>query len=236
MMPDTRDLPGLHIRSSGAGPTVVTTHGLGDDLEVFADLTDRLTESGYRVVRWDLPGHGASWDVEVADSSDGLAALEHVLARQPHPVILLGHSLGGYLSLAYAARNRDDVSALVLLSTGPGYRNPRSRAGWNTYIGQAAQQMTLAPGAGALAHQHDSTVIDSLPGLTIPVLHMLGGRDRRYRDGAEYMAATLPDSRLATIAGARHSPHRTHADAVGATTLKFLATVSPTRSHHEGAP
>lgn len=234
-------LSSLHICSSGDGPTVVATHGLGDDLTVFGDLTKRLAESGYRVVGWDLPGHGDSWDVEVRSSADGLAALEHVLAGQPRPVILLGHSLGGYLSLAYAGRHPDDVSALVLLSTGPGYRNPRSRAGWNDYIDQIARRMTLAPGAGVLAHQSDSAVIDSLPGLTVPVLHMLGDGDRRYRDGAEYMDQALPHSRLVTITGARHSPHRTHADEVAKATLEFLTAtrdspVPAVRPRHEGAP
>ena len=36
--------------------------------------------------------------------------------------MLVGHSLGGYLSLAHTLDHPDDVAALVLIATGPGFR------------------------------------------------------------------------------------------------------------------
>src|SRR5262252_4224311 len=40
-------------------------------------------------------------------------------------------ALDGYLSLAYHVAHPDRVAALVLVDTGPGYRNPEARARWN---------------------------------------------------------------------------------------------------------
>lgn len=223
------DLSALHIRASGTGPTIVATHGLGDDLDTFGALAPRLNQAGYRVVSWDLPGHGRSREVEVTNSGTGLAALEYVVGLQKTPVILLGHSLGGYLSLAYAARHMPEVSALVLISTGPGFRDIRARAAWNAYIDRVARKMDLTPGTAVICHQADSQAIDSLPSLTVPVLHLVGDADDRYRNGALYMETALPSSRLVTIEGAHHHPQTSHAESVSEYVLEFLsATTSAT--------
>lgn len=220
---ETSGLSSLDLQESGVGATIVATHGLGDDRTVFDGLTRNLNQAGYRLVRWDLPGHGSNWDVKVVGNATGLAALEHVVTQQPGPVILLGHSLGGYLSLAYALRHPHRVSALVLLSTGPGFRSDTRRAVWNDYIDRVAQRMRLAPGAHLLGHQADGQVIESLPRLTLPVLHLVGDSDERYHPGAQYMDAALPHSRLVMVAGAHHKPQVTHADGVCAAIGDFLS-------------
>ncbi|HRE01405.1 MAG TPA: alpha/beta fold hydrolase, partial [Ilumatobacteraceae bacterium] len=61
-----------------------------------------------------------------------LAHLDGLLAEIGQPVVLVGHSLGGYLSLAYvASRPEAAVSGVVVLNTGPGFRDPVKREGWN---------------------------------------------------------------------------------------------------------
>ncbi|NOY56141.1 MAG: alpha/beta hydrolase [Actinobacteria bacterium] len=57
-----------------------------------------------------------------------LAALEPVLASRA-PSVLVGHSLGAALALAYAARHPGDVTALVLISL-PSYGGPKGAAHW----------------------------------------------------------------------------------------------------------
>ena len=42
-----------------------------------------------------------------------------------------GHSLGGYLSLAFHLAHPERVAALVLIDTGPGYRSDDGRQKWN---------------------------------------------------------------------------------------------------------
>lgn len=215
-------LSSLRLYESGVGPTIVATHGLGDDRTVFDSLARDLDQAGYRVVCWDLPGHNTNWGVKVTGNTMGHAALAHVVAQQPGPVILLGHSLGGYLSLAHALHHPHGVTALVLMSTGPGFRSTKRRAAWNSYIDRVAQRMHLAPGAHLLGHQSDSQVMELLPQLSVPVLHIIGDGDERYRQGAQHMDSVLPKSRLLTIAGAHHKPHVTHAAAVCAAIVEFL--------------
>ena len=85
------------------------------------------------------------------------------------PVVLMGHSFGGYLSLRYALAHPDLVAGLVLVSTGPGYRSDDKRAEWNRYLERAAAKMDIAPGVEEVARQYDSTVIDGLPSSSVMV-------------------------------------------------------------------
>ena len=57
-----------------------------------------------------------------------LAILDDVGAER---AVVLGHSLGGYLSLELAIAHPERTAALVLVDTGPGYRNDAARDGWN---------------------------------------------------------------------------------------------------------
>ena len=45
--------------------------------------------------------------------------------------VIGGHSLGGYLSLAFHVAHPERVAALVLIDTGPGYRSDDGRQKWN---------------------------------------------------------------------------------------------------------
>jgi 4,5:9,10-diseco-3-hydroxy-5,9,17-trioxoandrosta-1(10),2-diene-4-oate hydrolase len=80
-----------------------------------------MNEAGFRTYALDLPGHGESlksddpsqYHVEpiytlVSEWIDGL--------NLPEPPLLVGHSLGGYLSLLYAIRHPDQVRGMVLIN------------------------------------------------------------------------------------------------------------------------
>ena len=96
---------------------MVFTHGTFDDHGSLDVLTPSFTSAGYRIVAWDLPGHGA-------DASDGrgfdlggaardlVRLLDELGARQ---AVLVGHSLGGYISQEAAIQAPDRVRALVVI-------------------------------------------------------------------------------------------------------------------------
>ena len=65
--------------------------------------------------------------------------------------ILAGHSLGGYLSLSFHIAHPDRVKALVLIDTGPGYRDDKARAGWNRFVDRGAGELAAAHGDAAAA-------------------------------------------------------------------------------------
>src|ERR671914_116006 len=110
----------------GDGPALVLTHGWGATAEMWRPQLPVLA-AHHRVARWDLPGHGRSNAPDDPDAYTHDAALAALTALVDETAVLGGHSLGGYLSLAFALRHPERVRGLVLLSTGPGYRDPEAR-------------------------------------------------------------------------------------------------------------
>lgn len=203
---------GLHIEARGAGPAVVFTHGFGRTGDTWAAQADALA-GDHHVVTWDLRGHGrsdapAGLYTREAALDDLAAVADAAMAEGGGPVLLVGHSLGGYFSLAYTLGRPETVRGLALLSTGPGFRNPESMAKYNRGIAKVAGAAGLADNVAHVAIHHDSMVIDRLAEITVPTLSICGTEDRPvYVIGARYLAERLPDARLVEIDGAGHEPH-----------------------------
>ena len=216
---------GMNLTVQGSGPPVVLTHGFADDAATF----DRLVPAfaGHRLVRWDLPGHGASGTGQQPSSRatalDWLDAA--VAAAGPGPAVLVSHSLGGYLSLCRTVLDPAGIAALVLISTGPGFRDPRKREGWGTFIADYAERHGIAAEARGIAEQPDSLVLDRLDEIVVPVLVVVGGNDTRYHEGCQIIVTQVADGELVVVDGAGHSPHQTHPEVVGGEICEFLGRV-----------
>jgi pimeloyl-ACP methyl ester carboxylesterase len=109
----------LHYLDRGTGPAVVLVHGLGGNLRNFTGLVDKLAAT-CRVVAVDRPGSGYS--TMVSGKHPTLRVQAAIIARFLHRLgldrpLLVGHSLGGALSLALALDHPHCVRALVLIST-----------------------------------------------------------------------------------------------------------------------
>jgi pimeloyl-ACP methyl ester carboxylesterase len=90
---------------SGSGSPVVLVHGITEDRRVW-DRVIPLLDDQYRCVRLDLRGHGES---PMATDLSALAMAEDIgevvrAAGIDEPPIVIGHSLGGFVSTAYAAQ------------------------------------------------------------------------------------------------------------------------------------
>jgi pimeloyl-ACP methyl ester carboxylesterase len=126
-MPSTDDTAELALRWAGPAdpttPTVVLLHGLGDSGDCWPDAVRRWSPTR-RVIGVDLLGHGRSprFTPDQLASPDPMeamyAAAEATVARAAAahggPVVLVGHSMGGGIAGALAARRPDLVSAAVL--------------------------------------------------------------------------------------------------------------------------
>lgn len=106
------------LSDEGAGPAVVCVHGLPGSARDFRWLAPALTERGLRCVRVELPGFGqSSADVapHIEDVADHVAEIMSAL-RLCRPMVL-GHSFGGTVALATAARYPDRVGRLALVAS-----------------------------------------------------------------------------------------------------------------------
>ena len=104
----------IHYRISGSGPCVVLLHGFGETGAVWDQQLSFLAKY-YSVLVPDLPGSGASEAIDDM-SMEGLAACMAALIQDhtPEPHCLIGHSMGGYIALAYAEKFEDRLSGLGL--------------------------------------------------------------------------------------------------------------------------
>lgn len=105
----------------GQGQPVILIHGLAASLHDWDDLLPELAASGYAGYALDLLGHGESEKPPNPREYSAERAFDHfsqwiASLHRNEPLILIGHSLGGGLSLMYALRHPDRVRALVLVN------------------------------------------------------------------------------------------------------------------------
>jgi alpha-beta hydrolase superfamily lysophospholipase len=100
---------------------VVIAHGAGEHSGRYLHVADRLTREGYAVYALDHRGHGRSDGPRaLIDRMDNAVEDLDTLvlrARGEHdalPIFLLGHSMGGTVSLCYAMAHQDRLDALAL--------------------------------------------------------------------------------------------------------------------------
>ena len=111
----------LHICDSEVGEkTVVLLHGYLENMLVWDDFVP-LIYKNVRVVTLDIPGHGISevkGEIHTMDFlADTLAAALDRLGIEKATIV--GHSMGGYVALAFAERHPERTEALVLLHSTP---------------------------------------------------------------------------------------------------------------------
>jgi pimeloyl-ACP methyl ester carboxylesterase len=108
-----------YVDKGGSGPAIVLIHGLGGQMRNFArSMVDDLAKD-YRVVLVDRPGSGFS--VRAAGASVNLRAQAATMAEFIGKLglekpLLVGHSLGGALSLAIALHHPEVVGGLALVA------------------------------------------------------------------------------------------------------------------------
>ncbi|SDD23041.1 alpha/beta fold hydrolase [Niabella drilacis] len=94
----------IHYTVEGIGRPVVLLHGFGEDGTVWDNQVEYLRHN-YQVIVPDIPGSGQS---ELTDdvSMEGIADMVRQIidAEELESVVLIGHSMGGYATLAFAER------------------------------------------------------------------------------------------------------------------------------------
>lgn len=111
-------------REPGQGPHVVFLGGFRSDMTgtKAAWLSDWARETGRAFLRFDYSGHGESEGEFAAHAiSDWREDAEAILDLAPGPVILVGSSMGGWLSLLLARAAPERVAGLVTIAAAPDF-------------------------------------------------------------------------------------------------------------------
>ena len=88
----------------GEGPVVLLVHGFEGNRAQFAAIVEALVGRGFAAVALDVPAHGESAGDELT-AEKFIAAIERTLARLGPVHAVIGHSLGGAMSLYSVARS-----------------------------------------------------------------------------------------------------------------------------------
>ncbi len=104
----------IFYRDIGSGEPVVLLHGFAEDGAVWEKVTGELTTS-LRLLIPDLPGSGRSSLGTVTTIESMAVTVKGLLDREGiEKCILIGHSMGGYITLAFAERYPDRLRAFGL--------------------------------------------------------------------------------------------------------------------------
>ncbi|MBN1949650.1 MAG: alpha/beta hydrolase [Bacteroidales bacterium] len=117
----------IHYHISGSGPVLMFLHGYLLTSEIWKEFLDYFSKA-YRVICPDLPGHGRSSFSDPL-SMELMAESVYALMREEKidHVGMIGHSMGGYVALAFLKKYPSCLSGLVLLNSHPFSDTPGKR-------------------------------------------------------------------------------------------------------------
>ncbi|MFD2672102.1 alpha/beta fold hydrolase [Marinicrinis sediminis] len=110
----------LSIADVGEGPAIVLLHGFCGSADYWEPVVNRLSSS-YRCIVPDLHGHGQSPAPASPYTLEAIAHdVYHILDQLDiHRFIVLGHSLGGYATLAFAEAHQEGLAGMGLIHSTP---------------------------------------------------------------------------------------------------------------------
>ena len=110
----------IRCKVNGKGDTIVLLHGYLESIEIWSVFYDELVKN-YRVISIDLPGHGKSALYSNNHFMEFMAdvvksVIDHLKIRK---CFLIGHSMGGYVTLAFLEMYSHLLSGFSLFHSSP---------------------------------------------------------------------------------------------------------------------
>lgn len=108
----------IHYTISGTGSAVVLLHGFLENTTMWTSISEVLSKR-YKVIAIDLLGHGKTGNIGYVHTMEAMAeAVAFVLQQlKIRRASFIGHSMGGYVALAFAEKNPDIVKHLCLMNS-----------------------------------------------------------------------------------------------------------------------
>lgn len=218
---------------------IIMVHGSLSSAEEWSKYVPLLPTDD--VVAVDLPGHGTRMGERFSTAS-ALAVISEAVDASPDgvPILLVGHSLGGYMALAWASQNPGRLAGLALLGASADPSSPlawlyrgfawftgkvnhsrlaavRNRVG--VMLGVKIDELPATAAYEVLPDAWQAVFDDCSPeqlvGIDCPVL-LLNGQFDQMRLGEKKVIANAATSRHVLVPRATHLAPLTHAEIVAA--------------------
>ncbi|WP_185851484.1 alpha/beta fold hydrolase [Blattabacterium cuenoti] len=107
------------IKGNKSGIAIIFLHGFMESLEIFLPISNFLSKK-YKVILIDFPGHGKSsffnLEKKIFSMEKSAEIIKLILEKEKiEKAIFIGHSMGGYIALAFAEKNPEILLGLCLL-------------------------------------------------------------------------------------------------------------------------
>ena len=108
----------ISYTAQGKGMAVVLLHGFLENQSMWDELVPELSKK-YRIITIDLLGHGQTECMGYVHSMEDQADMVHAVLHELkiRKIVIIGHSMGGYVALAFAELCPDFMKGLVLLNS-----------------------------------------------------------------------------------------------------------------------
>lgn len=184
----------LAYTDEGGGTPLVFVHGFPLSRDTWSKQVEAF-RSTHRVIAPDLRGLGQSEAQPGTNTMERFADDVHALLRQLEtgPVVLVGHSMGGYVALAFARRYPEMLRGLVLVAT---------KAGADTQEGAAGRRAT--------AEKVKLEGTDGVVGAMAPRMLAAGNHDAAMAAQVrELMEPSKPEGVIGALLGMAERPDST---------------------------
>lgn len=133
----------VHYEMEGEGPCVVLLHGFLEDHSIWDSLLPLLARH-YQMITIDLPGFGQSPCIASQDGMYTMAEIvrQILLAENIKKCMMVGHSMGGYVALAFAEKHAHLLAGLVLFHSQAAADSEEARLNRNRVIEAVKQNHT----------------------------------------------------------------------------------------------
>jgi pimeloyl-ACP methyl ester carboxylesterase len=105
----------IRYSDEGKGRAIVLLHGFPENLQIWQEFSKTLSKS-FRVIAIDLPGMGESECIGYVHTMDLMAECVHAVMQELdlRKYVVVGHSMGGYVGLAFAELFPENLKGLCL--------------------------------------------------------------------------------------------------------------------------
>lgn len=108
----------ISFSDTGKGTAIVLLHGFLENSKMWNDFMADFSQK-YRIITIDLLGHGNTEPLGYVHSMEDNADVVHAVLSELkiRKAVFVGHSMGGYVALAFAELYADNVKGIVLLNS-----------------------------------------------------------------------------------------------------------------------